>query len=210
MSRGKLIKAAEGQHRAPVRPRAPEGTRVIRVGEQRSALESEALLAKAREHAARLMEQAAAEASTLRAEKLAAAEKEAVALLLDARREARHVVAEAQRGLEKLALAAAEKIIGDELMMRPEAVEAVVARVIAAAGQARRLRVRVHPEDLSLLEHARQRLISEEGQLLELIADPEIGRGGCVLESESGEVDGRLETQLAALAELLSAGGRDR
>jgi len=203
LSRAKVIKAAQKGSHGSARRAPPEGTRVVRVGQQRSALDSEVGLAQAREVAAQILREAEEDANALRAAKIAEGEKEAVALVIHARREAHRVVAEARGGLQNLALAAARKILDSELTLRPEAIEGVVAGVIAVAGQARRLRIRVHPEELSILESAHTRLTKTEGQLLEFVADADISQGGCVLESESGEIDGRLETQLAALAEVL-------
>jgi flagellar biosynthesis/type III secretory pathway protein FliH len=40
--------------------------------------------------------------------------------------------------------------------------------------------------------------------VLEIAGDPAIARGGCVVEFDGGEVDARIETQLAAFAAALA------
>lgn len=58
-----------------------------------------------------------------------------------------------------------------------------------------------HPDDLKNLGEMRDQLTN--GRPVELVADPRVERGGCVLTSDSGEVDGQLSTQLERIAEEL-------
>jgi flagellar assembly protein FliH len=72
--------------------------------------------------------------------------------------------------------------------------------------------LRVHPEDLALLEGTRQAWLAEVGTKadVKLVADSTVGRYGCVVETPVGRIDARLETQLDALERALrgvAAGG---
>jgi flagellar assembly protein FliH len=66
--------------------------------------------------------------------------------------------------------------------------------------------LRVHPEDLRLLEGARERLTAEgiSGTPIDFKADSTIGRGGCLIDTESGLLDARLDSQLERLRTLLA------
>jgi flagellar biosynthesis/type III secretory pathway protein FliH len=62
--------------------------------------------------------------------------------------------------------------------------------------------VRVHPDDLPVVEALRARIGERAGVTggFTVTTDVEVGRGGCVVESELGRIDARVETKLAALA----------
>jgi Flagellar assembly protein FliH len=98
-------------------------------------------------------------------------------------------------------------LLSEELRLRPEHVASVVERELARVRRARNVTLRVHPADLALLEGAdtlRTRL--ELLGTLTLRADASLERGGCVLETDLGEVDARLETRLALALTLLQNG----
>ena len=83
----------------------------------------------------------------------------------------------------------------------------VVAQCLASAGQNRRVVVVVNPAQLADLEAGLEQL-RKNSDTPTLIArpDPSVAPGGCVLETDAGEVDGRLETQLAAIKAALRPG----
>ena len=63
----------------------------------------------------------------------------------------------------------------------------------------------MHPDDLKALERGRPRLLERalRAQALQFRADPSVGRGGCIVESELGTVDARLPVQLEAIERAL-------
>ena len=105
----------------------------------------------------------------------------------------------------KLAVRVAGKIIGEELQTRPEAIAAIVREALRSVRQEGRLTVRVNPGETAPVERmlSRVELAAGSGRRIELVADPEIGPAGCVIQSEIGTVDARLETQLQRLEEIL-------
>jgi type III secretion system HrpE/YscL family protein len=170
----------------------------------------------ARQQAARIVEEARAEATRLvseaergaaEVERRAAHQGEESALatlaarLFEAERRRDGALAEAERDLAKIALAAARRIVGEELTVAPERIVAIVREVLDRARRARRIVVRVHPEDAATL-----RRLAEGALPYAIEEDPAIARGGCVIETELGEVDARIETKLAALEKALQRG----
>ena len=68
------------------------------------------------------------------------------------------------------------------------------------------LTVRVSPEDLPHIENARQKFdAAGRGRFIDFIADQAVKFGGCIIESDSGTIDARLETQLKILENALLA-----
>lgn len=96
-------------------------------------------------------------------------------------------------------------LLGEELRLSPEHIHSVVERELCRVKRATKLELCLHPEDLVLLEQSDafpQRL--ELRGSLTLTPDPGISRGGCVLRTDLGEIDARLETRLALALALVS------
>lgn len=157
-------------------------------------VEAEAQAAAILEDARR---EAAAERESMRAELAAEAEAEARARLaaalisVEAAREA--AVAEVRSSALAIASAIARRVVGDALAAEPERVRALVERATARVARARRISVRVHPEDVARLD----------GIDAAIVGDATLARGDCVVESDLGDVDGRVETQIARLLAAL-------
>ncbi|WP_051243892.1 FliH/SctL family protein [Azohydromonas australica] len=96
----------------------------------------------------------------------------------------------------------ARAMLRTELHSRPEAVATVAQEAVAAmlAG-ARRLRVLVHPEDEALVQAGAGLLL--ESRSARVLSSPTIARGGCVVESELGRIDARIEQRWAQATQLL-------
>jgi flagellar biosynthesis/type III secretory pathway protein FliH len=73
---------------------------------------------------------------------------------------------------------------------------------LAEARGARRVVLRAHPDDASLLAAATARF-DPDGRVHSVVPDPALGRGDFVLETEVGTVDARLGAGLDRLAARL-------
>jgi flagellar assembly protein FliH len=103
--------------------------------------------------------------------------------------------------LAHMALKIAERIINTEVTQNPEAVIEVVRASLDKIKNREEVTVRVSPQDL---EHARKnREVFEkliEGlKSLDIVEDHKVERGGCIIETNLGNVDARIITQIAAL-----------
>ena len=143
------------------------------------------------------------------AEGLAAARGElaqALALVQAAAREGQGVRDEIVRGAEAdivgLALAALEEVVGVRAEHDRELVAETVRRALERLGAQEVVHVNVHPEDV---EHVRAWL-SEQGApaaAWEVRGDGSVAIGGCLIDTTAGQVDARLDVQLAQVAEQL-------
>lgn len=109
----------------------------------------------------------------------------------------------------KLSLALAERILRREIEARSTAPHSLIADALQLTAGASSVVLRLNPLDAQEIEAHwedwQQRQTSP--QSLKVVADPRISRGGCLLETPAGEIDGRIETQLARIAaELLGEG----
>jgi flagellar biosynthesis/type III secretory pathway protein FliH len=134
------------------------------------------------------------------------------ALLAAARAEVDRRAQGAEAELRRLAVRIAEKILARTLALGPDAVVDVVRGALAAAAERRDLVVRVHPDDVAVVVEARERLLAGAAARAHLAvrADATVGRGGCIVETEVGSIDARLDVQLAAIERALLGDGEPR
>jgi type III secretion protein L len=107
--------------------------------------------------------------------------------------------------LVRLAVKIAEKIIGEELRTRPETIVSIVRECLRTVRHEQRLVIQVNPSESDLVERMAKRLREAVGldRQIQIVADRNVAAGGCIVESEMGVIDARLETQLGRLEEIL-------
>ena len=105
----------------------------------------------------------------------------------------------------RLSLTVAERIVRRELRQHPTAPRGLIADVLQLAQGASAIVLRLHPSDVQDIEaHSDdwRQLLSGTANL-KVVPDAGITRGGCLLETPDGTIDGRIETQLARIADEL-------
>jgi len=177
--------------------------KVVRGAVFEARAEAQRILERARHEAETLREQALGEAEALRVDARErgrdAGRAEVAALLLEAEGRRDASLRDAEDELLELAIGAAERILRRQLSLEPERVRDVVRGVLDRARRAKRGRLMLHPEDAALLRDT----FTSSGHI-EIVEEPTLERGGCVLESDLGTIDGRLEVQLDELRRALT------
>ncbi|MBL8363010.1 MAG: flagellar assembly protein FliH [Rubrivivax sp.] len=87
----------------------------------------------------------------------------------------------------------ASQVLKSELKANPDVVAAVAQQALGAMLlSARHITLQLHPQDLPLVaEGAREAL---EARSARLVANPALARGDCIVESDVGTIDARIET----------------
>jgi flagellar biosynthesis/type III secretory pathway protein FliH len=107
------------------------------------------------------------------------------------------ITSRAERDLVKLALGIARKVVHREVTTDPDIV-VTLARVALERLHPRAVAtVLLHPDDFEYVNAQRQTLSSTGA--VEIVADRAVGRGGCIVQSEHGDIDARIEQQFASL-----------
>lgn len=110
----------------------------------------------------------------------------------------------------RLAVKVAEKIIGEQLALQPEAVVGIVREVLKGTRAGRHMTIQVNESEAhevrSRIDSLKELGITSE---ISIVASQSISRGGCVVESELGIIDARLETQLKCLENILLRGASE-
>jgi flagellar assembly protein FliH len=109
---------------------------------------------------------------------------------------------ETESALVALMLELARRLVQQELAADPSKLVAIVRDAVGHLSQpVRGLRVRLHPDDAHVVSaHLPPQ---EPGEEWRVIADPSLMPGDCVVETENGRVDARLDTRQAQLAQRL-------
>ncbi len=107
----------------------------------------------------------------------------------------------------RLVLAIARQVLDAEATVRKEVVLATIERALQAAVRCDSYRIRVHPDDLAaVLEKKPLFLAAMHGlENITCEVDPTLSRGGCRIESELGNVDATIESQLEEIRRNLLA-----
>lgn len=161
--------------------------------------------------AQRVVEEARAEADEIRREAReqgrAEGFEDVLAELARARRDYEELTAGAEDDMLEMAFRLARRIVGEAIELDPQRVQQMVASVLAHARGKRELLVKVAPEDLAVLQQNADALVRQvDGVRVHFEEDASLDRGGCVIHTESGRIDGRIEAQLETLKRALRGG----
>lgn len=103
-----------------------------------------------------------------------------------------------------VAVRLARQVLRSELTQTPEHVTTVAREAVAAVMlSARHLRVALHPDDLALVQTGAEAELSARGAVLH--ADATLSRGGCLVSSDIGQVDARIEPRWQQAAQALGS-----
>ncbi len=200
MNPGKIIKS--------VAPNPSSGGTITKRHIVDARAEARLIIAAAEDDAAAIREQAESFARESRETAYREGSETALSewntLLLETRERRDQALASVERDLLRLAVKIAEKILGRELKSDRKAIIDIVANALRQARRNEMITVRVNPADLPVIEEHGQRLErAGREQFLDIVPDPQVAKGGCVIESESGAIDAQLETQLRVLERAL-------
>jgi flagellar assembly protein FliH len=136
-------------------------------------------------------EAAAAAKATAEIERMTAAAAEAVRDLMTVERQMRRRMEE---DLAKLAAMIARRILHREISVDPEALLGIVRAALARLDAREVHRIRIYPREAPMIE---KRLAEMHlPQRIEVVADPTLERGAILFETQRGQLDASIETQL--------------
>lgn len=127
------------------------------------------------------------------------------ALVEDLNRERDEFYSRSESDLVRLAVVIAEKVLAQQLAVKPETVVDITRTYLKRIREREVVRIRLNPDDLPLVNEARQSLMAEIDGVreLQLFEDRRVGRGGVVLEVPSGTFDARFTAQVESIRKTL-------
>ena len=115
--------------------------------------------------------------------------------------------AEVERELLQLTLAVGKQLARRELRIDPTQIIGIIRESLTQLPiAAREIRVHLHPEDAATV---RDRLpATTNGRAWSIVEDPTLTRGGCLIRTDTSQIDVRLESRISAV--IASALGEER
>ncbi len=113
---------------------------------------------------------------------------------------------EAGKAVLELAVRLGQKLVHRVIQIDKEVAVEQVAAVLSHVLRPVDVTVRICADDRPVLEESMPRLTAEFPQLkhVQLVDDPEMTRGGCVVSYGQGRIDATIETQLERVVELVT------
>lgn len=117
------------------------------------------------------------------------------------------VYQQAKTQLLELAFAIADKITASRAVVESDTVMETINRCIAEILDKTHLRIRVHPEQCEFVKSKVDELSQSHDAIAVTTVEPDsrVSVGGCVIETDSGCADARIESQLRMLRDKLIA-----
>ncbi|MBP1624057.1 MAG: yscL [Acidobacteria bacterium] len=101
--------------------------------------------------------------------------------------------AQAEREVVKLALAVAKKIVHREIMVDRDIVQTLVHVALSHVSEKAAVTICLNPDDYGYMLERRADVCQSEGRDISLVADKSIERGGCLIQTNCGDIDARIE-----------------
>jgi flagellar assembly protein FliH len=114
------------------------------------------------------------------------------------------VIRDCERALVTLALEAAQRLVAG-LPVSTEMIEATIKEACAEIDSTVEFTVQLHPEDLALLQRTHSPLLLPKAgeERIHFCASSQVTRGGCMVQTRFGVIDGRRETRMGLLQKAL-------
>lgn len=126
-------------------------------------------------------------------------------VLVRFKQEKERVLSEIEPQVVMLVRKIAEKIIGKELELNNETIVNIVKQALQPVKQQKEIIIRVNPQDVEILEKNKAGIIDVLARTNDISIKPDdsVVSGGCIVETEIGTIDARLDTQLRVLEQVL-------
>ncbi|MGE5545152.1 MAG: FliH/SctL family protein [Bacillota bacterium] len=191
---------------------------------EKARLEAKNIIADAREEAEEIRLKAEKEAALLKEQAIdhgyhegwEKAREEARQQIEKARQESEDLVEQAKQErigiirscesiIVRMSMDIAQKIVEKELTTNPDIIIELVKNILDYMNTAEFYKILVNPDDFVTLaaEFGKQSLFSSVNDRIQILADENVSRGGCVVETDLGLVDATLETRVSSLEESL-------
>jgi flagellar assembly protein FliH len=100
----------------------------------------------------------------------------------------------------------ARKIVHREIQADPDIIQTLVRVALSHVAEKSAVTVRLNPVDYNYLLEQRAELSQAEGRDIVLLADKSVERGGCLIQTECGDIDARIEEKFREVEQAFFEG----
>ena len=109
-----------------------------------------------------------------------------------------NMVRQTERELVQLSVAIARRILQREVSVDPELTAALAHIALERLGGTGPATVRLHPDDYAIVTSGQVAPLG--GRQVDIVSDPRVARGGCLVESEFGSINASVDAQVDEIA----------
>ena len=123
---------------------------------------------------------------------------------VEALRHARNrIQGDTEKEIVELVLAVAGRVVGREVQTNREAIVAIVREALQTVENRDAVLIKMNPADIDFLNRLQSPLsgLSRNPDGLRIEADDSVGIGGCLVETDGGDIDARIESRLRIVEE---------
>lgn len=115
------------------------------------------------------------------------------------------ILKESSQDMVELVMAIAEQVIQNEIAVKEDVILATLSQALHAAIESDEFHVKINPDDFAVVSEKKPSFLASINGLKNITfePDPQIVRGGCLVESDLGQVDATLATRLNEIREHL-------
>jgi flagellar assembly protein FliH len=95
----------------------------------------------------------------------------------------------------KLALAVSKKIVHREIQVDRDIIQTLVRVALSHVAEKSSVVIHLNPVDYSYLLDKKSELSQSEGRDISLLADRSVERGGCLIQTDCGDIDARIDEE---------------
>ncbi len=123
----------------------------------------------------------------------------------DAVSQRQSILEEAKHRVLDLVIQVSRKVTNDAIKIDPEATLTIIRGVIDSLIDRSRLKIKVNPDHLPIIEQNIDRFLEGSTTIKEIAIepDPRVQYGGCFIETPTGDIDARLESQFEVISETM-------
>ena len=123
----------------------------------------------------------------------------------DAIQQRESMLEESRERILDLVLKISRKVTFDAIEFDRESIVTMISRIIDNLVDRSRLTIKVHPDHLPILEQNIDRFLQNSTAIKELRfePDPRVRYGGCFIETPTGDIDARLESQFEVISDVV-------
>ena len=111
-----------------------------------------------------------------------------------------------EREVVKLALAVSKKIVHREIQADRDIIQTLVRVALGHVSEKSSVTIHLNPVDYSYLLERKNELSQSEGRDIALLADKSIERGGCLIQTDCGDIDARIDEKFREVEQVFFEG----
>lgn len=123
----------------------------------------------------------------------------------DAVQQRETLLSEAKEKILDLVIQISRKVTFDAITVDPETTLAMISGVIDTLIDRSKLKIKVNPDHLPIVEQNIERFMLGSATIKEISVEPDsrVRYGGCLIETPTGDIDARLESQFEVIEETI-------